>query len=132
VFWIFCLPRYDRRFYLATYVKFGIYIPPTLPSRNVHSYQSESDQPWNRGIHYPFNNNLRLLFHIKMSKVFVIFGATGKQGGSLLQYILNHPELSKTYRLRAVTRDATKHAAKEMAGKGVEVVEVGFKSLRKS
>lgn len=59
-----------------------------------------------------------------MTKLFIIFGATGQQGGSLLTYMLNHPEFSKAYHFRAITRDASKPAAEKLKKKGVEVVQV--------
>lgn len=59
-----------------------------------------------------------------MSKLLSVFGATGQQGGSLIEYCLGHPELSKIYRLRAITRDVSKPAAQKLKGKGVEVVAV--------
>jgi hypothetical protein len=57
-----------------------------------------------------------------MSKIFTIFGATGNQGGSVLRAVLAHPTLSKTYKLRAVTRDVNKPSSTALAAKGVEVV----------
>jgi hypothetical protein len=60
----------------------------------------------------------------KMSKVFVVFGATGQQGGALLNYILKHPEFSKTFHLRAITRHASSPVAEDLKRKSVEVVEV--------
>ncbi|KAL3451116.1 NmrA family transcriptional regulator [Aspergillus insuetus] len=58
-----------------------------------------------------------------MSKLLVVFGATGAQGGSLIKYVLEDATLSKKYRLRGVTRNASKPAAAELAAKGVEMVE---------
>ena len=60
-----------------------------------------------------------------MSKLLTVFGATGLQGGSVVDYVLQHPELSKTYRLRGITRDVSKPAAAALKEKGVEVVKVG-------
>ena len=60
-----------------------------------------------------------------MSKLLTVFGATGLQGGSVINYVLQHPELSKTYRLRGITRDVSKPAAVALREKGVEVVKVG-------
>ena len=57
-----------------------------------------------------------------MSKVFVVFGATGQQGGSVIDHVLSDPELSKRYKIRAVTRDTTSEKAKSLADK-VEVVQ---------
>ena len=59
-----------------------------------------------------------------MSKLLTVFGATGQQGGSLINHILNHPTLSKTYKLRGITRDVTKPAAVALNEKGVETVKV--------
>lgn len=58
-----------------------------------------------------------------MSKLLVVFGATGQQGGSVVEYVLSDPELSKIYTVRAVTRDPTKPAAKALQAKGAEVVK---------
>ena len=59
-----------------------------------------------------------------MSQVLTVFGATGKQGGSVVKGILAHPTLSKQYKIRGVTRDPSKPAAKALAEQGVEVVQV--------
>lgn len=59
-----------------------------------------------------------------MSKIFTVFGSTGNQGGSVIRTILAHPQLSKAYSLRAVTRDPSKPAAVELKKLGVDVVAV--------
>lgn len=59
-----------------------------------------------------------------MSKIFTVFGATGNQGGSVIRAILGHPELSKTWKIRAVTRDVSKPSATALKDKGAEVVAV--------
>jgi uncharacterized protein YbjT (DUF2867 family) len=59
-----------------------------------------------------------------MSKLITVFGATGNQGGSVIRHILADPQLSTEFKVRGVTRDTTKPAAQELAGKGVEVVSV--------
>lgn len=46
-----------------------------------------------------------------MAKVLTVFGATGQQGGSVVEYVLNDPELFKKYKVRAITRDLIKPAA---------------------
>lgn len=58
-----------------------------------------------------------------MSKLLTVFGATGQQGSSLISYILQHPQLSKIYHLRGITRDATKSSALSLKSHGVEVIE---------
>ncbi|CAI7641708.1 unnamed protein product [Penicillium manginii] len=57
-----------------------------------------------------------------MSKLLVVFGATGQQGGSVIDFVLNDSDLSKEYSLRAITRDATKPAGQALQKRGVEVV----------
>ena len=57
-----------------------------------------------------------------MSKILVVFGATGKQGSSVVNYVLNDPELSQKYKIRAVTRDVNSESAKQLKDK-VEVVQ---------
>jgi len=58
-----------------------------------------------------------------MSKLLVVFGATGQQGGSVVDYVINDPILSKEFKVRAITRDTSKPAAQALQQKGVEVVK---------
>lgn len=58
-----------------------------------------------------------------MSKLLVVFGATGQQGGSIVDFVLNDPELSKQFEIRGISRDRNSSAAKALTAKGVEVVE---------
>jgi uncharacterized protein YbjT (DUF2867 family) len=57
-----------------------------------------------------------------MSKVLAVFGATGQQGGSVINHVLNDPELSEKYKIRAITRDVNSEKAKQLKEK-VEVVQ---------
>lgn len=59
-----------------------------------------------------------------MSKLITVFGATGNQGGSVIDTILADSELSKEFKIRGITRDITKKSAQDLAKKGVEVVTV--------
>lgn len=59
-----------------------------------------------------------------MSKLITVFGATGNQGGSVIRALLADSILSKEFKIRGITRDSTKPAAKELAGKGVELMSV--------
>ncbi|KAG0228431.1 hypothetical protein BGW42_002223 [Actinomortierella wolfii] len=56
-------------------------------------------------------------------KILVVFGASGNQGGSVVDTFLSHPHLSAKYHIRAVTRDANKPVAKALQAKGAEVIE---------
>lgn len=64
-----------------------------------------------------------------MSKIFTVFGATGRQGGSVIKALLSDPVLMKEYTLRGITRDVSKPAAKALAEKGVEMVSADMSSL---
>lgn len=57
-----------------------------------------------------------------MSKILAVFGATGHQGSGIINYILNDPELSQQYQLRAITRDVNSDKANKLK-KNVEVVQ---------
>jgi len=51
----------------------------------------------------------------------VVVGATGNQGGSVIQAL---SESEKSYRIRGITRDTNKESAKSLEKKGVEMVAV--------
>lgn len=57
-----------------------------------------------------------------MSKLLVVFAATGNQGRSVINAVLNDAELSKQYSIRGTTRDPSKPEAQELVKRGVEVV----------
>lgn len=58
-----------------------------------------------------------------MSKqTIVVFGATGKQGGSVIDSILSDQKAASKFHIKAVTRDVNKDNAKALAAKGAEVV----------
>ena len=54
----------------------------------------------------------------------VVFGATGKQGGSVVKTILADPKTAAKYHVKAVTRDTTKESAQKLRDLGAEVVSV--------
>ncbi|KAH7111504.1 hypothetical protein B0J13DRAFT_534353 [Dactylonectria estremocensis] len=56
-------------------------------------------------------------------KIITVFGATGQQGGSVVDIFLNDPKLKNEWSVRAVTRDITKESAKKLAAQGAEVVQ---------
>lgn len=57
-----------------------------------------------------------------MSKLLVVLGATGQQGGSVVETVLADPQLSKEYRIRGTTRDPQSAKAQALAARGVEPV----------
>ncbi|KAL8950265.1 MAG: hypothetical protein Q9222_003690 [Ikaeria aurantiellina] len=56
-----------------------------------------------------------------MSQILAVFGATGQQGGSVINYVLNDKELSQKYTLRAITRDTDGEKAQKLKQQNVEV-----------
>lgn len=58
-----------------------------------------------------------------MSKLLVVFGATGNQGGSVINSVINDATLRDEYKIRAVTRDTSTPAAQHLQQKPVEVVK---------
>lgn len=63
-----------------------------------------------------------------MSKIITVFGATGQQGGSVVRALLADPQLSQEFKIRGVTRDVSKPAAKALAEQGVELVSADMSS----
>lgn len=63
-------------------------------------------------------------------RLLTVFGATGNQGGSVIQKFLQHPRLKTQFSLRAVTRNADSDKAKALAAKGVEVVEADLNDAK--
>lgn len=61
-----------------------------------------------------------------MTKTIVIFGATGKQGESVVEAFLHEHE----FIIRGVTRNASSVAAEELKEKGVEVVQADLSDLK--
>lgn len=59
-----------------------------------------------------------------MSKLITVFGATGNQGGSVIKHILADSQLSSEFKIRGITRDVSKPAAKTLADQGVELATV--------
>ncbi|KAF2195991.1 NAD(P)-binding protein [Delitschia confertaspora ATCC 74209] len=56
-------------------------------------------------------------------KILTVFGATGNQGGSVINAVLNDPELSNQYTVRAITRDISNPVVQTMKAKGAEIVQ---------
>jgi hypothetical protein len=56
-------------------------------------------------------------------RLLTVFGATGKQGGSVIDIVLARPELSTKYALRGITRDPSSSKSQKLASSGVEVVK---------
>ncbi|KAL6802720.1 NAD(P)-binding protein [Trichoderma sp. SZMC 28013] len=70
-----------------------------------------------------------------MSKSLTVFGATGNQGGSVIQSILQHVSLSKEYRLQGVTRSLENERSVALIRQGVHMVQADLNdetSVRKA
>jgi uncharacterized protein YbjT (DUF2867 family) len=57
-----------------------------------------------------------------MSETWVLFGATGQQGGAVARALLQHPILSKTISVRAAVRDPSTPTAATLRDLGCEIV----------
>lgn len=55
-------------------------------------------------------------------KIIAVIGATGAQGGGVVDVFLNDPLLSQEWTVRAVTRDPSKDKAKKLKEQGADVV----------
>ena len=61
-------------------------------------------------------------------KLVVVFGATGNQGGSVINSILEDPATANEFKIRGITRDPSKPNAKALEAKGVETVAADINS----
>lgn len=59
-----------------------------------------------------------------MPKLLTVFGATGNQGGSVIEAVLSDATLREEFTIRGITRDTSKPAARALAARGIEVVAV--------
>lgn len=57
-------------------------------------------------------------------KILLVFGATGKQGGSVVKTILADSNTASKFHVKAVTRDVSKDSAKALEALGAECVAV--------
>lgn len=55
-------------------------------------------------------------------KIITVFGATGNQGGSVVNIFVNDSKLKNDWAVRGITRDVNKESSKKLASQGVEVV----------
>ncbi|KAF2716263.1 NAD(P)-binding protein [Polychaeton citri CBS 116435] len=62
-------------------------------------------------------------------KIITVFGATGNQGGSVINIGLAHANLSSKYAFRGVTRDPSSAKSQALAAKGVELVKAELSDI---
>lgn len=68
-------------------------------------------------------------------KVLTVFGATGTQGGSVVDIFLARLDLQAKYSLRGVTRDAKSAKAESLASRGIDMISADVtdvESLKKA
>jgi len=63
-----------------------------------------------------------------MSKVVLITGATGKQGGAVIDALLAAPEASQ-FTILAVTRNTESGSAKKLSSKGCKLVQADLNDV---
>ncbi|PTB36159.1 uncharacterized protein TrAFT101_000125 [Trichoderma asperellum] len=63
-----------------------------------------------------------------MPKLLTVFGATGNQGGSIIEAVLSDATLREEFTIRGITRDISKPAARALAARGIEVVAADMDS----
>lgn len=101
-------------------IKHGLPTLKKLQNRQ-HSIQIQTQLQALIFLHYKqTSSNSNLI----MTKLIVVFGATGTQGGSVVASILQHPILSQQFKIRGITRDPSKPEALALQAKGVDVVKV--------
>ena len=61
-------------------------------------------------------------------KILVVFGATGNQGGSVINSILSDSKTSNEFKIRGITRDPSKPNAQALVARGVECVAADINS----
>ena len=61
-------------------------------------------------------------------KILVVFGATGNQGGSVINSILSDSKTSNQFKIRGITRDPSKPNAQALVARGVECVAADINS----
>ena len=66
--------------------------------------------------------------NMAQKKVLVVFGATGNQGGSVIESILEDPDTANEFKIRGITRDPSKPNAKALEAKGVETIAANINS----
>lgn len=62
-------------------------------------------------------------------KIITVFGATGKQGGSVVKIFLTDPKLKTEWAVRCVTRDPSSEKAKTLVTMNVQLVTASLPRL---
>lgn len=80
---------------------------------------------------YKIAPSKKSLHSVTMSnkKLITVFGATGNQGGSVVQIFLNDPQLRNDWSVRGVSRNVDSDSSKGLTAQGVEMVSVRLSLL---
>ena len=62
-------------------------------------------------------------------KLLTVFGATGNQGGSVIDIVLSDESLKERYRLRGISRNSSSKSAQALTARGVEMVSANVNDL---
>ncbi|EMD00756.1 hypothetical protein BAUCODRAFT_182018 [Baudoinia panamericana UAMH 10762] len=62
-------------------------------------------------------------------KLLTIFGASGNQGGSVIDFVLSSGSLQAKYALRGITRDPSSSKSQALASKGVDMVKADMNDI---
>lgn len=58
-----------------------------------------------------------------MTKLLTVFGASGQQGGSVIDSVMRDTRLAQQYRIRGITRNSSSSSSEALRRRGVEVVQ---------
>lgn len=59
-------------------------------------------------------------------KIITVFGATGNQGGAVVQIFLHDAKLKNEWTVRGVSRNVDSDSSQKLAAQGVEMVSVSW------
>jgi hypothetical protein len=62
-------------------------------------------------------------------RIITVFGATGNQGGSVIDIILARPDLAAKYAIRGISRDPASGKSKALTARGVEIIKANLDDL---
>lgn len=104
-----------------------VYHQPTVSSTSCLLFQAitiKAKFP-SKAFHFHQTNPVpSRAFSMSSKKILLVFGATGAQGGSVVDAVLRDSQLSSEYNMRGITRDPSKSKGQELARRGVEPVTV--------
>lgn len=106
-------------------------IPSIILLHSFYLLSSKHKSSFSMGLHLTsvldkFRSTMASNGTTPAKKVLVVFGATGKQGGSVVRSVLSDPKSASIFSVRAITRDPSKPSAQALTKLGAECVPVCF------